>query len=238
MRLVLICAVSTLFVACVSAREVEELRIEDPVALITAQHMSGDLEIVGRNNLVGADVAATVWGRGSSRDAAERRQERVRWSAEVLGDELALSSLVTENRAGVDFFITAPTQVDTVLTVDRGDVFLNDVEGIHDIVASSVRGVAIGDVVVDASSRVDLDFYPYDTTAADISSQGAVTLALPYGLDYDLVVRGNPDAEMVVEELGWDDVRLSEGFFAGYRGRGGVRINVFADGPIEIVEAR
>jgi hypothetical protein len=85
---------------------------------------------------------------------------------------------------------------------------------------------------------VNLDLFPYEVTASTIDAGGSVTLGLPFGLEYDLVIRGNPGQELVVDELGWDDVRLGDGFFSGFRGRGLVRINIFADGRVQVRQLR
>lgn len=222
-------------VGCVTVRDIQELRFDDAaISLITVDQARGDVDLTGSRAGVGAQVAATVWGRGSTRDGAQSRQDRVRWSADLIGEELLLSSFSTDARSGVDFFVTGPRVVDSMVRVDNGRVTLDRVEGVHDIVATSVRGNVIGDVFIDASSTVDLDFFPFDTTAANIDARGAVTLGLPRGPDYDLIIRGNPNSEILVEDLGWDDVRIDEGFFAGLRGRGFARINIIADGRVRI----
>lgn len=223
--------------ACVSVRDIENERFEgDSFDVITAQLMRGDIEIIGRN-VNSAEVTATLWASGTSQDRAAARQSRLRWSAELIDRQIAISSIVPETRSGVDFHVVTPEVTDTLLSLERGEVRFNGVDGLHEVYAPSVFGVVGGEVILDADN-IDLALYPFDVSASVIDSRGAVTLALPFGLDYDLVVRGNPEAPMVVDDLGWDDVRPGEGFFSGFRGRGLIRINVFADGPVEILRAR
>jgi len=222
-------------VGCVTVREIEERRFDGvPISLITVDQARGDLDLTGSRAAVGAQVAATIWGRGSTRDGAQSRQDRVRWSADLVDEELILSSFSTDARSGVDFFVTGPQIVDSLVRVDNGRVTLDRVEGVHEIIASTVRGNVAGDVFIDAANSVDIDFFPFDATAASIDSRGTVTLGLPIGPDYDLIIRGNPNSEIVVEDLGWDDIRIDEGFFAGLRGRGFTRINIIADGRVRI----
>ena len=233
-----IMALSLVFaVGCISVRDIEDARFEpESFEKVTAYHMRGDLELVGRNTST-AEVVATLWASGSSRDRAEARQRRLRWSAEVIEQELIISSLVPESRSGVDFYVVTPELVDSYLSLERGDVRFGGVDGFHEVSADAVRGSVGGELLIDAG-QVDLTYYPFDVTATVIDVSGPVTLALPFGPEYDLVVRGNPEEPMTVEDLGWEDTRLGDGFFSGYRGRGLARINIFADGPVEIISTR
>jgi hypothetical protein len=227
-----------LSVGCVTVRELEEASFEGPITLLSADHGRGDLDVFGVRSGTDVNVDAWVWGRGSRRDRADARQDRVTWTAEVVEQELALSSFAADTRAGVDFVVEAPRVIDTVIRLDNGRVTFDRVEGVHDVVADSVRGTVTGDLFVTAESSIDLDFIPYETTEATLDSGGSVTLALPPGLDYDLIIRAEPDDAITVDELGFDDVRLGEGFFAGYRGWGAVRINIFARGSVTVTSLR
>jgi len=224
--------------ACVEVRASDDVAFDGTgVAFVSARNDSGDVRISGRNSTA-IDVTATVWGKGSKEPRAQERQDTVDWSAQVEGDTLVLDGVAIENRSGVDFAVLAPTVLDLDLIADSGTVRIDDIEGIHTITATNVTGSTVGDLDVYGSSSVDLDFVPYVETDTYIESGGSVTLAIPYGLDYDLTIRNDPSDSMDIAELGWDELVLGEGFVNGIRGRGHIEIDIRANGSVRIVELR
>jgi hypothetical protein len=225
--------------ACVSVRDSESLTLDaDGVWAASARVDNGSVQIDGVPSRDHFDVTATTWGSGSNRDAAAARELTVTWSAVVEGHELLVDGITTESRSGVDFDIVGPTLLDLDLGVDDGNVEVNDVEGLHVVTADRISGLFVGDVDLFARSSLDIGFVPFLETDTLIESQGSVVLAVPFGLEYDLTVRGDPDDEMVITELGWDDAVFGEGFFNGRRGRGDIEIDVIAQGSVEILELR
>lgn len=225
--------------ACVSVRTDERVSLDATgVRAVSARVDRGDVRIFGARGATDFDVTATVYGNGSRRVRAEQRQATVGWAAQVDGFSLILDGNTVEGRSGVDFRVNGPEVLDLDIVAEGGTVQIDQIEGIHLITASQVTGRAIGDLDVFGRTGVDLDFVPYTETDARIESNGGVTLALPFGLPYDLTVRSDPNDSMEVAELGWDDLVLGEGFVSGLRGRGDIEIDILADGPVRIVELR
>lgn len=226
-------------VGCVSVRDSEDVTLSAAgVRVVSARVERGSVEIDGVERRANFDITATTWGSGSSRDTAAEREETVGWSAAVDGSVLLLDGTTTERRSGVDFDVVGPVVLDLDLDVETGNVEVDDIEGVHVITADRIDGTLIGDLDLYARSAVDIGFVPFVATDTIIDSQGSVVLAVPFGLDYDLTVRSDPDDEMIITELGWDDAVFGDGFFNGFRGRGDVEIDVLAEGSVQILELR
>jgi len=231
--------VAALGQGCVQVRDSETVSFDgNGISFLSARNDRGDILVAGRSSGSSIDVTATTWGSGSREVRAQERQDTVSWSAEVDGNTLLLDGVALEGRSGVDFDVIAPTRMDVDAITDSGTVRLDDVEGIHVVTATQVVGSVVGDMDVYGTSSVDVDFVPYVETDTLIESDGSVTLAIPYGLEYDLTVRGDPSDTMEIAELGWDDLVLGEGFVNGLRGRGDVEIDIRAGGSVRIVELR
>lgn len=225
--------------ACVQVRESDVVSLDAAgINLVSARNDRGDIRVFADRSGSTFEVEGTVWGGGSRRAAAEDRQETVRWDAQIDRDVLVIDGIAPGGRRGVDFSVVGPEIVDLDLFTDSGTIEVGGIEGIHDLSGSSVRGTVIGDAFITASSSVDIDFVPYAETDMIIESGSSVTLAIPFGLDYDLTVRGDPNDTITVDELGWDELVLGEGFINGYRGFGDVEIDIRANGPVRIVELR
>jgi hypothetical protein len=237
----LLIAAAFLMQACVTVQDTETVTLEaGGVGVVTADIERGDLVLVGEHGVPVFNVETRLWGRGSDQDRAGARQDDVTWGADLQGDRLVLRSSTTFSRSGVDMNVDGPDLYDTSLVVHRGSVRIEDVEGFHSISAPSVRGTLIGDVDILASGSVDIDFIPWRETEAIIeNTDGSVQIALPFGLDYDLTIRGDVDEELIVADLGFDRVDVGNGFFSGIRGRGDVEIDIIVDGGrVEVVELR
>ena len=225
--------------ACISVREVESVQVDGSgLRVVSGRIDRGDVAVVASRGSEMIEVEAVVWGRGSRRERAERRQDAVRWSAVRDGDALLLDGSSSENRSGVDLTVFGPPLVDVDVVADNGDVALSGIDGVHLITANNITGDVIGDLDIFASQSVDLNFTPYGETDARIVSDGGVTLGLPFGLSYDLTIRGNIDESMEIEDLGWDDLVLGDGFVNGIRGRGDIEIDISVAGPVRIVSVR
>ncbi len=239
MRAALLFALALSTTACVSVRDIDEMQLDATGArILSARIDRGDMELYTLPQAGMIDIIATRWGRGSRQVRAQERSERVVWDARVEGDTVLLDARSPVERSGVDFDVGLPARMDLDVILDRGTLVGGNVEGVHVITADRVRGTLVGDVDIDVTQDIDLGLIPYTETDAFIRSDGRVRLALPFGLEYDLTVRGDPADEMVITELGWDDARFGEGFFSGLRGRGLVEIDITTNGPVEILELR
>jgi hypothetical protein len=227
--------VVTVLGGCVTVRDSEDLAFDSAgISVVSAVVEDGDFSY---SAFAGDDigVTATTWGRGSNKEKAAARRETVTWSAFVEVPALLLDGISPERLSGVDFDLIGPTVMSLDVVLDNGAAVLRDVEGVHTIAATSVTGDVLGDMVVFADS-VNLAFVPYVATNTLIEATGSVTLAIPFGLSYDLTVRTSPEQAVTVTELGFQQVSLGEGFFNGYSGFGEVEIDINAGGSVDVVE--
>ncbi len=178
-------------------------------------------------------VRGRSWGNGGGRSAAERRQSGNDFFVEVQDSVLVASAQSFEGRSGVDFDVTGPSLMDVDILTDSGSASIFDAEGIHIVTADSIyaRGV-VGDVDFFADrGGVDVEVFPYvDGVVLIESRSGDVDLYLPFGLDYDLTVVGDPDHELVVEDLGFDTLILEPGLVIGRRGGRSILVDVVVTG--------
>ena len=208
------------------------------VFVVSARMEAGDFSYVGRPSQGTFDVDARRFGNGSNEEAAAERLAGTSWMGSVEGDALLLDVSTTQGQSGVDLAVTGPRIVDLDIATDRGTVRPSRVEGIHVITASNVRGDFVGDADIFTTGSVTLDVVPFVQTDMRIEAGGSVTLYLPFGADYDLTVRSDGDDELVVDDLGFDEVQLGQGFFNGFRVPGTVRIDILASGNVAVRELR
>ncbi|MCA9569194.1 MAG: hypothetical protein KC656_15200 [Myxococcales bacterium] len=181
-------------------------------------------------------VTTTMWGTGSSRSRAERHLEdggRANIGVDV--DTLLVEG-TSGYRSGVDFDILGPGVINTDLYVQDGSVNLYNVTGYSRMEGDRLYGRGIageGDFIANGGD-VDLQLFPYIDGALIVvdSSGGDVQIGLPLYLDYDLTVTGDPDYDIVVDDLGFDPgtIAASPGLFLARRGFRDVRVDVFATG--------
>jgi len=185
-----------------------------------------------------SDVAAsaTSWGRGSSKTKAQTREAENTCRVEQATDSGRLS-LVSNNRmysrAGVDFYVDTPFLMNTDIYVESGHVELRSLDGFQLVTASSVDAQDLygsADLLAEGGS-FDVSIVPesFGTVRVEARSGGG-TLALPYGLPYDLTVRGDPEYTMTIADLGFQEIAEDAGFFAGFSGDDSVQIEVIVTG--------
>ena len=57
-----------------------------------------------------------------------------------------------------------------------------------------------------------------------------MVLTLPWGMDYDLQIWGDPDYPITVHDLGFSNVVEAPAYFAGLRGRGSTIVDIVVTG--------
>ncbi|MFK7929616.1 MAG: hypothetical protein AB8H79_15580 [Myxococcota bacterium] len=235
----LVCLVLLCLPACTSVRGTETVSVDgEGVRVVAGRVQRGDVRLISSGTGTQIEVEALVWGNGRNEERASERQDGVRWSAVRDGEALVLDGSSSRNRSGVDLTVFGPQLVDTDLVVENGDIDLNNIDGIHLLTADNITGDVVGDLDIVARQAVDLNFFPYAETDARIQADDGVTLGLPFGLDYDLTIRGDAGSTMEIEDLGWDDLVLGDGFVNGLRGRGDIEIDIIVSGPVRIVSVR
>ena len=213
---------------------------------------NGDLSVIGSDSDV-ATVEARVYGYAGKEEVATRNHDGVSWAADMQRGVLTVNSHSEYERAGVDLDLSVPRDAELLVEAE-GDVELAGLHGpvivtasdidLHDSVGNMqlsadstihVEGVR-GDLFLVAEGSVSAELQPEPGDHIQILSGGSgVQVELPYGVPVDLEVWGDPDYEVVVEDLGFDRVATAPGFFSGVAGSGAVRVEIEAvGGPVTI----
>jgi hypothetical protein len=213
---------------------------------------NGDLSLLGNSTDV-ATVEARVYGYAGKEEVATRNHDGVSWTADVQSGILTVNSHSEYERAGVDLDLSVPRDAE-VLVEAEGDVELAGLRGPVIVTASNIdlRDSA-GNMQLSADSSIhveevsgDLFLVAEGSVYADLlpnvgdhiqilSGSSGVNVVLPYGVPVDLEVWGDPEYEVIVEDLGFDRVATAPGFFSGVAGRGSVRVEIEAvGGPVTV----
>jgi hypothetical protein len=193
--------------ACETNEVTETLAFDGDYAALFAQLDRSDLTVVGGAIGSGLEVRVVSWGRAVATDKAQDRLEGNAYSVTADGEVVSLTSRSTESRAGVDFEVRSPEFLSVDAAIDSGHAHLEYLEGSHVVTASSVRGEGlIGeiDAYADSGDNV-IAIWPYEGANIRVETwSGDNVLTLPYGLDYDLTVVGDPEYALNVQDLGFD----------------------------------
>lgn len=222
-----------LLTACTSLTEsAESHHPAEGVTDVRARVESGDVSYTGRDWGEGfdVDIDSTAWG--SDEEVVAQRLANNRWVSEPDGDTLHITGDSGSSASSVDFRIWGPEALNLDLRAEGGTVHASNVVGDHTLVGASVYASQVkGDVEIEAGSGgVDAEIWPYQGGTVTIHASGSVELELPWGGDYDLQVWGDPDYPMDVADLGFSNVVANPGYFAGRRGPGTTRIDVYVEG--------
>jgi hypothetical protein len=175
------------------------------------------------------------WGMAAQREAAANERDQNHWDVSTQADALMLSA--QSQGGGVDFMVTAPSDLSSDLYLSGGDATLIGMRGSHWVSADEiyVSGVS-GYLDLAASRDISGDFSPrWGDVYILTSDWGDVDIRLPWGAEVDLVVWSDPTEPLVVDDLGFHFVAGGPGYFAGVSGRGTTRIDIFApDGEVRV----
>lgn len=177
-------------------------------------------------------VRGSAWGRASDAVVAQDRLAGVWFTAERQGSAAVIASGAATSGAGADLALAGPATVGVSVAVARGDIELNGVRGHIVATADRVRVVdAVGSADLYADwGGVTADLVPGPGDVIRIEAEGDIDLALPWGLAYDLQVWGDPEQQVVVEDLGFQYVMQDGPYLAAYAGNGSVRVDLIARG--------
>lgn len=204
------------------------------VFTVVASSDSGSVSYDGAALIEEFNVSGTSYASGRNRDAAERNEQLNSVDVRIENGTL-LASGISGPGGNVDFDIVGPGRIDTDLRAPRGTVRVDRVDGFHVLTGRRIIGREIvGDADIQATDDVDVQILPYtDVGSIRVATTGGdVSLGLPFGLDYQLNVTGNPDFEVIVEDLGFDGI-LSEGpVLRAWRGFETIRVDVDVRGGL------
>lgn len=208
-------------VGCVSVqREFGDVVSADGIDLVQLQTETGSLQYDGRAVDGNFRVNGLSYGRGDGRKKATLREEANDYDVYVSQGALVALGNGQYSRAGVEFDVIGPERMDVDMSTGSS-ARLENVDGIHRIDARSIyaRNV-VGDADFYSRGGMDVQILPYTDVGYVnlVSTSGDVTIGLPYGLDYDLNVVGDPDYAMVIDDLGYDTFLVDGVVGVGWRG--------------------
>ncbi|MBK9646083.1 MAG: hypothetical protein IPO67_13180 [Deltaproteobacteria bacterium] len=232
-RLVTLLPLPFVFLACETNEVTETIVFDGDYAALFAQLDHSDLTVVGGAVGSGLEVKVTSWGTAIATDKAQDRLDGNSYTATAEGEVVSLNSRSTENRAGVDFDVRSPEFLSLDVAIASGHAHLEYLEGTHLVTASSVRGEGlIGEIDAYAESGDNvIAIWPYENARIRIETwSGDNVLTLPYGLDYDLTIVGDPEYAMDIQDLGFDVAYASGAAYVAQRGAATIRVEVFTSG--------
>ncbi len=229
-HLLILAAVST---ACSRAENPfqEEFEVTDLTAVVVDGDR-GDVTYLGDDSARKLTVDGLSYGYASSSKNAARNEDGNEWSLELVDGVLDIETRSEFTRAGVDLAITGPGLLDVTLDLAFGTAEVWWVDGAHVVEADRVvvKDVEGGLDATAGRGGADLSLNPQDGDVVVVDASGPVSLALPVGRPYDLEVWADPDYEMIVQDLGFDDSQLGEAFFADERAPATIRVEVHVSG--------
>jgi hypothetical protein len=222
---------------CASSREVVERTFDAAsVDRVVVDLAAGDLDLRAASTDEVA-LVAEIGARAGTRGEAERRRDEVTLDVEVRDGELRVASTGPEHTR-VDVALEVPPRTDLEAALADGSARVEGTRGAHRITAGGVTGRDLhGTVDVEATAEgVDLEVFPDGPCA--ITSRGPLVVSLPYGLEYELVVKPDPEWGAEIADLGFDALVETELLVEGRRGEATLRVELRAvGGPVVVLEA-
>lgn len=214
--------------ACVRVeRAFQDTVPADGVESIYARVDRGSFSYRGSEMLDDFHVSGVSSGNASSQARAEEKANGNLWSVDAQDSTLVVMGESLDN-GSLAFQIDGPDLLNTDIEVDNGAIRLDGLTGSHYLTADSVVLQDLqGNVDVYArESGVSIEMMDVWESVQVESVDGSVDLWLPYGLEYDLEIWGDPEYALTVEDLGFEDSYVGEGYFAGDAGRAIVEVTL------------
>ena len=202
------------------------------ISTLQANVDQGDIEVQGRPSATSFTVEGRTFGYSVNSDNAARNEDSNTWDVFQDGDILSLWSQSEFIGAGVDFEVGGPSQVGTSLVTDSGNIDVANLSGFHYLEANGVDVDSLvgSTTIIAGSGGVSGSLSPAMSDIIYIESDDDVVLTLPWGLDYDLQIWGDPEYPIIVHDLGFSSVAEAPAYFAGLRGRGTTTVDIVVSG--------
>jgi hypothetical protein len=202
------------------------------ISTLMADVDQGDIEVDGIPASSAFQVEGRTFGYSVNSDNAERNEDANTWDVAREGDILSMWGRSEYMGAGVDFEVRGPSTIHTSLVTESGNIDVSDLAGIHYLEANgvSVESLVGSTTIIAGSSGVDGSLNPMTSDIIYIESDDDVSLTLPWGLDYDLQIWGDPEYTITVHDLGFSSVAEAPAYFAGLRGRGTTTVDIVVSG--------
>ena len=209
------------------------------ISTLAADVVQGDIDVQGLPSSTAFRIEGRTFGYSMSSDNAERNEDANTWDVSREGDLLTMWSRSEYMGAGVDFDVQGPSQVHTSLITDSGRIDISDVQGTHYLEATGVTAdnVIGSTTIIAGNGGVNATLVPLTSDTIYIESNDDVVLRVPWGMDYDLQIWGDPEYTLTVHDLGFSSVAETPGYFAGVRGRGTTTIDiVVTNGNVTVID--
>jgi len=198
----------------------------------------GDIDVTVEPGREG-ELAMTRWAFAKNEARAEEYAQQVQADWSIADGVLSVRSDKRVAQAGLDVVASLHPQTNLDLRTDDGNVTASDVEGVWVIEGDRVvtaRLAGEGDVI--SNGGASLEIWPYETAFITVDAAGELVLALPAFGPYDLVIDGDPDYPMTIQDLGWDVFDQGPAYVAARREPGTIRIDIIVrGGPTTLVES-
>ncbi|MBT3222755.1 MAG: hypothetical protein HN348_27075, partial [Proteobacteria bacterium] len=160
-----------LMVACVQVESnFSEALSSEGVYTVAGDLDQGDFAYDGIEEEV-FDIIGTSWGRGAGKNRAKRNQKSNSYAIDITNSVLEVIGRTSYRRAGIDFDLIGPDVMDLDVVTREGDVYLEDVAGIHVVTADEIVTTRlIGDADFYAYEGMDVEIWPYEDGIVTLDS--------------------------------------------------------------------
>lgn len=201
----------------------------DAVSLAEVWLERGDIDAVVAPGARG-ELSMTRWGWAKNEERAEERAQDV---GVAWGVEDGVLSVTGGGgiQSGLDVGLQLHPQTNLDLRTDSGNAVAADLEGVWVLEGDNVSTARLageGDIVTNGGAS--LEIWPYEGGLITIDARGGTVLALPAFGPYDIVIDGDVDFPMTVQDLGWDFFDQGPAYVAARREPGTIRIDVVVRG--------
>jgi len=246
----LLLATASLSIACsteaesfqhsIDASSTRSLRVDIEQGDLTLRG-PGATSVVQDGDLI--TISGQSWGTASDVDKAAERRDGNDWQVDdSRRGELRIQASSAHPSAGVDFEVDSPRELRSEMALYDGTLTLVGTRGSHRIEASDLALDQVGGQLelYARSGSVHGSMLPENDDKITIFAEyGDVSLSLPRGLEYDLVIWADPEGTVTVDDLGLQArVDGQPGYFAGRSGGGRIEVEIIApEGDVSIREA-
>lgn len=210
----------------------------DDVGEVEVRIARGDVQVQGGQGRQGR-LTLRAWGRGGSELIANERAETVVVDWGIEAGRMSVSSPAVLRQGGLDVGLRTRADVDLDLRTETGRVTVREVRGRWAIDGGQVVADALeGEGRLRAGQGASVELWPYLDGAIVVEVTGDTLIALPAGGPYDIVVDGDVNASMTVQDLGFDVLDRGPGYLSAVSGAGTSRIDVrVRSGAFTLVES-
>ena len=237
-RLSILAPLSLGLIGCVTIAEDEAFRFDGEITLVDVDVDKGRLTYDGRSTADGIDIDITSWAAGGGRAKVQAKHDENQYTATSENGIVTVNGSTAYVQAGIDVEATGPEWMDLNLRTSSS-AWVSNTIGMLSANASSITLTNFeGDASLSATSSVSAEIYPFEQGIITISAGGDCFVYLPPYAPVDLRVTFDPEQESVFDDLGYDDVLLTDGYYEAMRVPADIAIDVNCGGSVQILQHR